>query len=211
MKRKAVFILALLVGLLLAITPVAFARTGRGNPKGVITDIDSEAGTITIQVDEDETLTITLPDGFDYKTIDEGMFVVAKGTWIEDYFQAIWVKEEDPEEADLADGEEGGHAWGRGGIYCAGGKIKQHPMALKIAELYGVEPEWVMGDFCNGQGFGTIMLALQTSAVTGEDADDLLSTFKNGKGWGLIWKAAGLVKNDKASNPPPGWLKKLGR
>jgi hypothetical protein len=211
MKIKAVFIPVLLVGLLLAITPVAFARTGRGNPKGVIVDINDEEGTITIQVDEDETLTIILPDGFDYKTIDMGMFVVAKGTWMEDHFEAIWVKEGDPEEAELSDGEGEGHAWGRGGVYCAGGKTKQHPMAIKIAKLYGVESEWVMREFCKGQGFGTIMLALQTVAVTGEDADDLLSTHKNGKGWGVIWKDAGLVKNDKGCNPPPGWLKKLGR
>jgi hypothetical protein len=208
MKTKA-FFWGLILGLLLAMASVAFAKMGRGNPKGEIISIDDPVpGSIVILTDDEEALTIFLPDDYDYNHLKEGMYVVAKGTWVDGGFEAVWVKEEDPEEGE----EQGeGSGWGVGGIYCASGKDKQHPMAIKIAELYDVTPELVMEEFCTGHGFGAIMLALQTEAVTGEGAEILLSARNNGKGWGQIWKAAGLVKNDKTSNPPPGWLKKLGR
>jgi hypothetical protein len=207
MNIKRIFLLALILGLMLTMTSVASAKFGRGNPKGEVKEIHE--GYIIILTDEDGELTIYLPEGFDYETISIDMYVVAKGTWVESGFEAYWVKEEDPEgEPDEREGE--GHAWGRGGIYCAGGKTKQHPMAARIGVLYEVDPEWVMGEFCSGHGFGTIMLALQTKGLTGEGAEDLLNTHKAGKGWGVIWKNVGLFRHNRAGNPPPGWLKKFG-
>jgi hypothetical protein len=207
MKNKTFLIMCQVVGLLLAMTPIAFAKIGRGNPKGEIISIeDPILGTIVILTEDEEDLTIFMPDDYDYSHLEEGMYVVAKGTWLNNRFEAIWVKEGEQEE-----GTEPGEAkgWGPRGIYCSGRKDKQHPMAIKIAELYDVTPELVMTEFCAGHGFGTIMLGLQTEVVTGVDVENLFSTRNKGKGWGQIWKAVGLVKNDKASNPPPGWLKKL--
>lgn len=214
MKRKY-FALLLVVLLALALTSAAFAQAGIGNPKGIIESLDEACTTLTIQGEEegDELFTVTLPEGFDCSGLEVGMYVVIKGAWVEDEFQVEWVKEADPED----DGEGDGNAWGAGGVYCAGGKEYPHPVAQKIADKYEITPEWVMERACAGYGFGEIMLALQTQlslqtqAQNGEggpDADELLDERKNGKGWGQIWKENELVKNDKAADPPPGWLNK---
>lgn len=232
--RKLLSILTLVVILMMAITSVAAAKIGVGNPKGVIDEIVTEAdGTVLITLlleDETDPLVITMPEGFDLEAagLEVGMLVVAKGEWTEEGFNADWVKEaeeddeeepeevEEPEETEEPEEEEGeegdgeGNAWGQGGVFCAeGGKDKVHPVAQKIADKYEVDPEWVMSYACDGHGFGGVMLALQTAAANeGGDADAYLAKRKEGKGWGQIWKEDGLTKNDKADNPPPGHLKK---
>jgi hypothetical protein len=207
--RKILSVLTLVVVFMMAITSVAGAKTGAGNPKGEVTDVDTENGTITLLLEDGSSLVITLPEDYDFETspIEVGMFVVAKGEWTEDGFNADWVRETDDDPEDP--GDDTGNAWGQGGVYCAGGKENVHPVAQKIADKYEVDPEWVMSYACDGHGFGGVMLALQTAeANEGGDAEEYLAQRKEGKGWGQIWKENGLVKNDKADNPPPGQLKK---
>ena len=219
MKRKILF-LSVVAILAMMMTTTAFAQTGKGNPSGEVTGIDPGAGTLTMLTADGVELTVSLPSDFDYSTVEVGMVVTAKGDWTEAGFDADWVKPSDGEdedsEADTGDEGEGetgegdpqGNAYGEGGIFCAGGKDKPHPMAEKIAEDYGVSVEWVMDQACEGHGFGGVLVALQTQDVTGEGADGLLEKRNNGQGWGQIWKDAGIVGNPHADNPPPGQLKK---
>ena len=217
--KKILKILLVTLTLSLVVTSTAFAKPGKGNPTGEVISIDEAGGTITILTTDNEELTITVPADFDFSTVSIGMTVKAKGTWTDDGFIAQWVKEKEADdiedeateepggESETEESEEG-NAWGEGGIYCAGGKEKDHPMAAKIAEKYGVSVEWVMSYACDGFGFGGVMLALQTQEAGGDSAEDALNKRKEGKGWGQIWKENGLVGNDKADSPPPGQLKK---
>ena len=222
--KKILMIFTLALVLTLAVSTAAFAKAGVGNPKGEITAIDTEGGTVTIMT-EDGELVLTLPEGYDFGDLQIGDYVVAKGAWTAEGFDADWVKLADDEETEVEEteepivteeteeGEENGEdgGWGEGGVYCNGGKDKPHPVAQKIADKYGVSVEWVMSYACDGFGFGGVMLALQTQAANGEGgetADQVLAKKKAGQGWGQIWKDSGLTKTDKADSPPPGQLKK---
>ena len=212
--KKLTLIAVLIFALLL--TSAVMAKPGVGNPTGTVTDIDDFAGTITIE-NEDGELFIYLPEDFDFDSIELDMIVTAKGEWINDLeFEAEWVKdsadidEEDPEVEDPeVEGEEPageGNAWGEGGIYCAeGGKEEPHPMAVRIAEKYGMSEELVMEYVCQGMGFGDIMLAIK---MGGGDAAGLLTRKIDGEGWGQIWKDMNLIGKDKIDSAPPGLLKK---
>lgn len=243
--KKILRIFTLVVIFTLAISSVAAAKTGVGNPKGTIESFDEVEGTVTLLLDddsleEDSYLVVTLPADFDFEntTLEVGMYVVAKGEWTEEGFTADIVQEADEEEEEVEepeeteeeteDGEGEGNAWGQGGVYCNDGKENPHPVAQKIADKYGVDPEWVMSYKCDGYGFGAVMLALQTAEANqgeepneGEDAnegeevnghlakaEEYLAKRKEGKGWGQIWKEDGLVEDEEADSPPPGQLKK---
>lgn len=220
--KKTLIVLSLVSIFSLMAATTALAKPGKGNPSGEVTAINEPGGTMTILTTDGEELTITLPTDFDYTTVEVGMTVTAKGSWTEDGFTAVWVKgsseegeaEEVEEEEEPADPEEGdttggeGNAWGEGGVYCAGGKEEAHPMAVKIAEIYGVSEEWVMEQVCDGHGFGSVMLALHTEGVSGEAATLLLASRKGGKGWGQLWNESGIVGSDHANIPPPGRLNK---
>ncbi|MBE0582468.1 MAG: hypothetical protein IH612_01755 [Desulfofustis sp.] len=209
--RKLYSILTLVVIFSLMLTTAAFAKIGNGNPTGEITAIDQTAGTITLFLEDGTELVVTMPADFDFvnTTLAVGMTVVAKGEWTEDGFNAEWVKETEETEGTAGTEPSEGNTWGEGGVYCNGGKENPHPVAAKIAEMYGVDIDWVMSYACDGHGFGGVMLALQTAeASEGANADDILVKRKEGKGWGQIWKEDGLVKSDKADSPPPGLLKK---
>ena len=89
-----------------------------------------------------------------------------------------------------------------------GKKTTTHPVALKIAQKYGVDPAWVMGYFCQGEGMGAIMLALKTQQLNGANPDDLLAQRASGVGWGKIWQGLGMIGSEKEVKTPPGQLKK---
>jgi hypothetical protein len=173
MKKKYIMLI-LVVLLTMAMTTTAFAKTGKGNPEGTVIEVEMDGEvcvSITIETEEDGTLKIYVPEGFDCSTLI-GTVVVAKGEWtteiVDDVeivvFIAEWVKE-----ADLDDDDGEGEGWGAGGVYCAEGSSKyyQHPLAQKIVDKYSadypaVTTEWVMEKKCDGFGFGQIMLAIQT-------------------------------------------------
>jgi hypothetical protein len=151
--------------------------------------------------------------------------VVVKGTVQEDgSILADWVKvgdpddevdEEEPEDDDAEETKEpkepkeDGAGSKETSAYCSGEKDKVHPMAVAIAETYGISEEEVMDYFCAGHSFGAIMLALQTVELDpSADVGSLLEARKGGKGWGQIWKEAGLIGSEKEGNSPPGLLKK---
>jgi len=243
MKKKH-WILILVVILMLGLSTVAFAKSDTDNLKGTVVSVTPPAGsdtfgTLVLRFEDGEEITITLPGDFDYAAIQPDMVVVVKGQWQDGIFYAEWVQEadldDDGDDGDDGDGE--GNAWGPGGVYCAGGKDRPHPVAQKISDKYDVSIEWVMEQKCTGFGFGQVMLALQTSlsVQNGEEPEEepeeepgepcegsetcpengletqakgLLDMRKEGKGWGQIWKETGLSKHGDADVSPSGWLKK---
>lgn len=206
---RFLFIFSLVLLISLAASGTVFAGKG-GNPKGTITGIDETAQTLTLET-ETGTLTVHLPEGFDYTSIAVDMFVVVRGDWDGDTeFYAQTVKETTPEaeaEGGDDDDDDGGPSNGEDkgnhqNVYCTGRKDHAHPMATGIAETYGVSEGEVMNMFCNNFSIGEIMLALQTQQMNGTPPEDSLAQRQNGMGWGQIWKEAGLIGNPDHGTPP---------
>ena len=202
---KKIMVVALLVLVLAALAAApALAKPGQVNIKGEVMALGT--GTLTIQTAQGETVTVTLPAGFDPTTLAVGDWVMVKGSLQPDEsILAVWVKEIGPRSDD--DDEDG---VGRmNGAYCSGAKLdRPHPVAVKLAESYGVTTEWVMGHFCSGHGMGAIMLALKMGDGEVAKADALLAKRASGMGWGQIWKEEGLIGSEREGESPPGWLKK---
>jgi hypothetical protein len=222
-KTTRLFIVfSLVVVFSLAFSGSVLAGKG-GNPKGTVTAIDEAAQTMTLETDSG-TVTVYLPDGFDYSSIAVDMYVVVRGDWDgEDAIFAVTVREttpedetEEPDEGDVEEPEEGDDddagddsdddaASDNGNhqnVYCTGNKDKVHPMATGIAEKYGADEGEIMNMICEGYSVGEIMLALQTQEMNGSPAADSLAARAGGKGWGQIWKDAGLIGNADAGTPP---------
>jgi hypothetical protein len=93
--------------------------------------------------------------------------------------------------------------------YCDPNKLGvYHPLSEKLAQRYGVTPEWVTGYYCDGLSMGGIMLALKTAQMKGLEADGLMARHANGETWGHIWQELGLIGSEKDAWTPPGQLKK---
>src|SRR5210317_1194056 len=99
-KTKRILIIMLVFTLLIVTAGVAAAKS-TGNPKGEIISIDETEGMLTLLTENGEIF-VTLPEEFDYDSIEIGMFVLVKGTWLsETEIAADWVKP--IEEDDLDD------------------------------------------------------------------------------------------------------------
>jgi hypothetical protein len=76
--------------------------------------------------------------------------------------------------------------------FCVG--ADPHPVADRLAELYGVPYEDIMDWFCNGKyGMGEIKLALQTSLETDYTPEELLAMKTELGGWGKVWQELELI------------------
>lgn len=193
---------ALMIASLFAAVPVS-AKSGRVHLKGQIVELVSDLS-LRLETHLGEQVTITVADSHMLAGFAAGDQVLVKGFLQPDEsVLADWIRRTDP-------GSEMTASAGKmNSAYCAGDKqAKPHPLALKLEEMFGVTPEWVMKEFCDGQGMGTIMLALKTGGADMETASALLKQHSGGMGWGQIWKEAGLIGSEKEANSPPGLLKK---
>jgi hypothetical protein len=66
-----------------------------------------------------------------------------------------------------------------------------HPMAVGIADRYGISADLVMSWACDGQPFEDILLALETSKLSGRSVEELLA-MKDDVGWDETWSRIGL-------------------
>jgi hypothetical protein len=216
MKKLFSTIILTLMLVMLVVAP-ASAKSGKINIKGVVTFVDGT--TLTVESNKGVTFEVAIPDGFDITIIQQGASVLIKGMLNEDgtvSAQNIMLvgnvssgddDVEDPEvdDQDKPEGSKDNSA------FCAEGKQeKNHPLALKFAERYGVTEEWVMGHFCEGYSIGAIMLALNTSKMNGVDSepDAFLAQRREGNSWGHIWSDLGLIGKLKDGQSPPSLLKK---
>lgn len=216
MKKSAKFLL--ISGIILLLMTAAIGSVSAkavGNPKGEITGISEDDGTLTL-LTKDGEITVFLPDEFDYDSIALYMIVVVKGTWLsETEIEAEWVKpadEDDLEEEEIDEPEEGEEPEETfDSPWCNGQKAGYHPVVAKIAVWYGestgVTVEQVHEWFCEGHSVGQIMLALTTQMLDGSDPADTLEQRSSGLGWGVIWQQKGLIGNAR-DGEPPGWTKK---
>jgi hypothetical protein len=80
------------------------------------------------------------------------------------------------------------------------------PVAVRLAELYGVPYEQIMDWFLEGYGFGEIIHALKTSEKTGVPAEELLALSDELGGWGEVWQELGLIGRPAGvpAGPPEG-------
>ena len=212
-KILVIFILVLMVTVL-AVGP-ASAQNGKININGQVSAIavetSTENGTLTVETKKDGPLVVTMPEDFDFTTIAVDDWVLIKahdedGTVVADFVKQVGArgKKGKPGDADPPEGSKDNSA------FCSGDKqVKSHPLALKIAERYGVPEGEFMEYFCDGYSVGAIMLALKTSQLDGSgDPDALLALRGEGEPWGHIWKEGGLIGKDKAWDTPPGHLKR---
>jgi hypothetical protein len=197
MKKKYI-LLILVVLLALSLTTAAFAKESGDTFEGVVVedpeDVEDEACEFLFIETEDGIKEIVTPEedfGCDFfvEFIFGETYVVVNGDWIiteenELAFRASSV--EVVEEGEGGEGEEGEEGeeegeggWGRGGVYCAEGSERVHPIAQKIVDKYeGVALTWVKEMVCDGFGFGEVMLAIQTvlanqTPVDVEDGDEV--------------------------------------
>ena len=200
--KKMVITLHLALTLALLIAPGVLAQEEDPTEvefTGTVMSIDLVAGTFTVETEEGDTFTVVPPEDFDLTTLQEGDEVEVEGTLAEDgTVLAISVKIEvadDEDDQDEVDDEIN--------YFCRPETEEQHPVAVAIAETYGVPEEQVMAWFCeNGFGFGQIMLALQTSQASGGDANELLARRSAGEGWGQIWISMELIGQESDAHPP---------
>jgi hypothetical protein len=178
--------------------------------KGIITIIDGSQ--ITLETKKGGEVIFNLPDDFGPITLIVGDTVIAKCQMLGGELTAEWVKKVGKNSADNEDKAEGRKD---NSAYCnADKKQEPHPMAAALAVKYGVEPTWVMDNFCGGYSMGAIMLALKTGDLkdTEEDleeyANGILAQRAEGQGWGAIWKDLNMIGSERDAKTPPGLLKK---
>jgi hypothetical protein len=206
---KKIFILMVLAILMFITTMPASAVSGKTVVRGEVTSITSDA--FMIKSNKGETVQVRPPAGYDLSRLKVGNIVLVKGSLKSDGSLAAnsikIISEngiEDPDENDDQNGDDQGEDENSAGddsraiksasAYCNGEiQGKPHPVAAKLAQLYGVTPEWVMGYFCSGHGMGTIFLALKTSQLAGVNAGELIGQHDAGKGWGEIWQELNLI------------------
>lgn len=213
MKRIFLTIILVFMLSLLAIGPVS-AQKGTANIKGEV--IEKSPTTLTILTNKGESFIVTVPEGFNTRTIQVHASVLVKaipkdgGGWLAQSIKQVGNSFGNDEENEIEDDDQAeGHK--DNSAYCQDGKQeKPHPLAAKIAERYGVKQDTVMGYFCDGFGMGAIMLALKTSQIKGFDTSvvALLDARASGIGWGNIWKDLKLIGSEKNGQSPPGLLKK---
>lgn len=211
--KKSILITLIVMLLSLALVGTAFAQSKMVVIKGEVKD-DGLAGATTIVVTTKAgDVTVTLPDGFDATTLKKGDMVMVKGTEQSvGSLKAITVR--------LLGGKGKGQGGGRpedagkaNSAFCSEKKQGEyHPLAEKLAEKYqdaGIDAEWIMGHFCDGQSIGAIMLALKTAELNQDiDPDDLLTQRAGGESWGKIWQGLGMIGSEEDVKTPPGQFKK---
>jgi len=208
MKIILVIIMLVLMVTVLAVGPTS-AQQGKININGQVVEFDVIAKTLTVETKQGEELIVTMPEDFDFTALEAGDAVLIKahdedGTIVADFVKQVGArgKKGKPGDADLPEGSKDNSAFCGGEV-----QVKSHPLALKIAERYGMAEEDFMGYFCDGYSIGAIMLALKTSQLDGSgDPDVLLALRGEGEPWGHIWKEGGLIGKYKTWDTPPGLL-----
>jgi Domain of unknown function (DUF5666) len=207
--KKNLWVILIIVPLCLSIVGAGFAKPKTDVVKGQVTALGD--GTLTLDSRKDGTVVVTLPADFDSSTIKVGDMVMVKGVRQADgslVAGTVRVLGADDDSNGQEDGKPEATGKANSAFCSPGKKDKDHPLAYKLSEEYGVSTDWVMGYFCSGHGMGAIMLALKTSQLTGADPDSLLVQRAAGEGWGQIWQKLGLIGSKKDIKAPPGQLKK---
>ena len=76
---------------------------------------------------------------------------------------------------------------------CFDPAVSSHPTGARLATIYAVPYEEIMGWFCQGFGFGEIKIAYNISQETEYTVEDLFGMRDQGLGWGEIMQLAGLI------------------
>lgn len=210
--KKSILITLLVLLLSLVLVGTALAKPGVFVVKGVVTAVDEGSLTVKSNKADEPYVFDELPVDFDASQIEVGDTVMVRAT----------VKEDGTKVA-LAIRVLGGKGKGGSGkpeetgkansAFCSEDKQgKVHPLAEKLVEKYpdaGINAEWVMEYYCDGQSIGAIMLALKTAELNEEaDPAKLLEQRAGGQSWGKIWQGLGMVGNEEDVKTPPGQLKK---
>jgi hypothetical protein len=205
MKKTLISLLLVLVLAVPAMGTVS-AQKDKINIKGEVLSVGG--GVLTVESNKGETIEIAIPENFDLPELEVGDAVLIKAVagegdeWIAGTVKVLGQGDDDTDElGNFADNS----------AYCSDDKKNSpHPLAIKIAERYGVSEEMVMTYYCQGYSIGQIMLAIKTSQLEGVEVspETLLDNLDSGIAWGLIWKDMGLIGWEKNGNSPPGQLKK---
>jgi hypothetical protein len=205
MKKTLISLLLVLVLAVPAMGTVS-AQKDKINIKGEVLSVGG--GVLTVESNKGETIEIAIPENFDLPELEVGDAVLIKAVagegdeWIAGTVKVLGQGDDDTDElGNFADNS----------AYCSDDKKNSpHPLAIKIAERYGVSEEMVMTYYCQGYSIGQIMLAIKTSQLEGVEVspETLLDNLDSGIAWGLIWKDMGLIGWEKNGNSPPGQLNK---
>jgi hypothetical protein len=92
---------------------------------------------------------------------------------------------------------------------CTG--AQPHPEGTRLAQLYGVSYDEIMGWFCQGFGFGEIDQAYSLSQQTGVSVPDIFAMRRSGLGWGEIKQDLLAKPGDGKSTREPKPTKQPGK
>jgi hypothetical protein len=213
MKKLSTLISIIVITSLVLAVPVA--AQGGGNVKGEVVGVDEPSGTLTVLSNKGETVTVYTPEGFDFTSVVLGDSVLVKGERQEDQsvlasvVKVLGLDEVDEGETESEGESDGEELEGDGdrsnSAFCAEDKQeKPHPMAVALAESFGMDPEVIGGFFCEGNSFGAIMLAYITAELQDSDVASILAERIAGNGWGQIWKGLNLIGSEHQGASPPG-------
>jgi hypothetical protein len=77
-----------------------------------------------------------------------------------------------------------------------------HPVALQLAQAFGVSYDEIIGWHCRGFGFGEIARAYLLAEQTVESPDMYFALKESGMGWGQIVRDAGISGSEHSSLAP---------
>lgn len=203
-KLGRTFLLAILLAILT--TGAVFASEGEEiEVVGTVVAVYPEDLTIEIEVDNEgvlEVYLIQVGQNYDFEAVVLGDLIEAKGTLNEEgtlVLTELKIQERARDQVKLQEGELDSY-------YCTN-EDHFHPVAVKIADTYGVEYSEIEGYLCGEPSvpLGQIMLALQTAALSDGNYTDYLDGFEN-ISWGQVWQDLELQgKPDKGT--PPGQIR----
>ena len=78
------------------------------------------------------------------------------------------------------------------------GNDSSNPVAVRLANAFGVSVDEIASWRCEGFGFGEIARGYMLAKLTGKDPADIFALRSGGQGWGNIVKALGVNPKDLA-------------
>lgn len=210
MKKRRTLSITLVLSLLMALMTTGMAFASEGNEvevTGTIYELFPEEFYLVVEAEIDGEivyLEVEVGQNFNFEAYDIGDLIELKGTLNEEgrlVITELKIQERARDRVKTQAGE--GEAQ-----YCIV-EDQFHPVALKIADTYGVEYSELEGYLCGEDHIplGQIMLALATAQLS-EDYDftDFLDGFEH-INWGKIWMDLDL-QGKPGHGTPPGQIKK---
>ena len=211
MKKRHTLSITLILSLLMGLFTTGMAFASEGNEvevEGTIVALYPDEFYLEVEAEiegEIVLLEVEVGQNFNFDAYDEGDLLELKGTLNEEgrlVVTELKIQERARDRVMTQDGELESY-------YCDVAD-QQHPIAVKIADSYGIPYDVIEGYLCAEEKvpLGKLMLALQTAAI--DEANDYLyylGLLDGNVSWGKIWQDLG-TKGKPDHGVAPGKIQK---